>query len=188
MIDRVALIRLNNSLSAPLFIDKPHHQIDATDDLIFQNPVVIIYPKELNDIVKSINFARNNAIDYILGTGNNFHKASYDRAVVLIDFTPYYNRILSFDENEKTVQVQPGITEKQLNQFLYPLNLKFNWPDNKDVNRSLSYLEKNTETMREKVEIKKYTNPNFVTSLILKLEDLDSKNEVKTRKDAQGEK
>ena len=42
--------------------------------------------------------------------------------------------------------------------------------------------------MREKVEIKQYTNPNFVTSLILKLEDLDSKNEVKTRKDAQGEK
>ncbi len=102
--------------------DYPTRLLSATDNSVYQvMPQAVVYPlcaEDLNVVAelgakeefRGISFAPRGG-----GTGTNGQ--SLNRGVV-VDTSKHLNNILSFDEENKLVTVQPGVVLDQLNAFL----------------------------------------------------------------------
>lgn len=103
--------------------------VASTDNSIYQLlPQAILYPKELEDInrvMSSVHKMRGRHFNLcVRGGGTGTNGQSLGNSLIL-DCSRYLNRILNFDENNKTVTIEPGVVLDQLNAFLEPYGLIF---------------------------------------------------------------
>lgn len=97
----------------------------ATDGSIFKSlPAVIVYPRNEDDIRKTLRFSRQLAErDHKLsitarGGGTDVSGAAIGSGIVLV-FGPHMDRVTILNPRKQTVTVEPGLNYDKLQQMLY---------------------------------------------------------------------
>jgi FAD/FMN-containing dehydrogenase/Fe-S oxidoreductase len=125
-IDSSILAELKSELKGELLSDQYSLGMYATDASIYQiKPLVVVFPKDEDDVRKAIKIARKNNIKILpRGAGTSLAGQTVLDGMVL-DFSKYMNQVIECNEAEKWVRVQPGLVRDVLNEYLAPLGLHF---------------------------------------------------------------
>jgi FAD/FMN-containing dehydrogenase len=88
-------------------------------------PRAIVRPKNKDDVVKTIQFARQHRVPITAKGGGSSRVGNDLGAGIVIDFCKYMNRVLEFDPANKWVRVEPGIILADLNNQVKASKLYF---------------------------------------------------------------
>ena len=126
---------LREELEGDLYTDQTQRIIYATDGSAYRElPAAVARPRNKDDIIKIIQFARENGTSVIpRGAGTSLAGQVVGPGIV-IDISKYLNRIAEFDPARKWVVVEPGVVLAELNIFLAPHKLLFG-PETSTANR-----------------------------------------------------
>lgn len=100
--------------------------IAATDNSIYQlQPQAVIYPKTEKDLSLTIRLASSWQLPLTPRGGGTGTNAQSLTPYIVVDVSRYLDKIITFDAQNKTVTVQPGVILTRLNAFLKPLGYFF---------------------------------------------------------------
>ncbi len=118
--------RLRRVLRGAVLFDPASRARYSTDASIYQvEPVGVVVPADEADVVATIEIARESRVPLLpRGAGSSQCGQAIGEAIV-IDTSRHLNRILAFDREARTVEVQPGVVLDQLNAWLAPHGLWF---------------------------------------------------------------
>lgn len=137
MANNTQLLALEKSLKGDLFFDDLHKNLYATDASVYRKiPLAVAYPKNETDIKILIDFAIKNSITLIPRTAGTSLAGQCVGDGIVVDVSKHFTSILAFDEQQKTITVQPGIIRDDLNRFLKPFGLFFG-PNTSTSNRCM---------------------------------------------------
>ncbi len=137
MIDNLTLENLNHKLSGNILFDDLHKTLYATDASVYRKiPLAVAFPKNENDLKILIDFATKKNITLIPRTAGTSLAGQCVGDGIVVDVSKHFTNILSFDEQAKTITVQPGIVRDSLNTFLKPFGLFFG-PNTSTSNRCM---------------------------------------------------
>ena len=137
MIQNTVLEQLHNSLSGDVLFDNLHKTLYATDASVYKKiPLAVAFPKDEKDIIKLIEFATKNNITLIPRTAGTSLAGQCVGDGIVVDVSKHFTSIISFDEQAKTITLQPGIVRDSLNVFLKPYGLFFG-PNTSTSNRCM---------------------------------------------------
>jgi len=88
-------------------------------------PQAIVQVKSRDDLVKTIQFAREHKIPITPRGGGTSRAGNELGRGMLIDFSKYLTRVIELNVEEKWITVEPGIVLSELNKLLKPHNLYF---------------------------------------------------------------
>ena len=88
-------------------------------------PRAVVQPKSIDDLVKTVRFAKEYKIPITARGGGTSRTGNELGKGLVLDFSKYLNQVVLFNEDEKWVKVQPGIVLSELNKFLKPYKLYF---------------------------------------------------------------
>ncbi|HBL75513.1 MAG: FAD-binding protein [Bacteroidetes bacterium GWF2_42_66] len=127
--------KLKSQLEGDVYTDNVQKIIYATDASSYREiPEAVCKPKNKNDILKILAFAKENGSSIIpRGAGTSLAGQVVGSGIV-VDISKYMNRILTFSKEEKWIEVEPGVVLGELNQFLAPHGLQFG-PETSTANR-----------------------------------------------------
>ncbi len=128
---------LNNSLKGELLFDDLHKTIYSTDASVYRKtPLAVAFPKDKGDIIKLIKFAIESNTTLIPRTAGTSLAGQCVGDGIIVDVSKNFTNILAFDEENKTITVEPGIIRDDLNRFLKPYGLFFG-PNTSTSNRCM---------------------------------------------------
>lgn len=128
---------LSKSLEGELFFDELHKSIYATDASVYRKiPLAVSTPKTVKDIQKLIRFATENKTTLIPRAAGTSLAGQCVGNGIIVDISKYFAKIISFNETQKTITVQPGIIRDDLNHFLKLHGLFFS-PNTSTSNRCM---------------------------------------------------
>lgn len=131
------LQQLSKNIEGELYFDKLHQSIYATDASVYRKiPLAVSFPKNATDIKKLIQFAQEQSISLIPRTAGTSLAGQCVGDGIVVDVSKHFTKIISLDEKNKTVTVQPGVIRDELNLFLKPYGLFFG-PDTSTTNRCM---------------------------------------------------
>lgn len=137
MITTATLETLHNSLSGDVLFDNLHKTLYATDASVYRKiPLAVAFPKDEKDIKILIKFATKNSITLIPRTAGTSLAGQCVGEGVVVDVSKHFTEIIFFDEQAKTITLQPGIVRDSLNAFLKPYGLFFG-PNTSTSNRCM---------------------------------------------------
>jgi FAD/FMN-containing dehydrogenase len=117
---------LKNKTSAEVYNDNFTRGRYATDASIYQMmPYGVLVPKTKNDLVETINYARESKIPLLARGGGTSQCGQTVNKAIVIDNSKFLNKVLDFDKDKMTCIVEPGIVLDELNRFLKPYGLWF---------------------------------------------------------------
>jgi len=117
---------LKNKTSAEVYDDNFTRGRYATDASIYQMmPYGVLVPKTKNDLVETINYARESKIPLLARGGGTSQCGQTVNKAIVIDNSKFLNKVLDFDKDKMTCIVEPGIVLDELNRFLKPYGLWF---------------------------------------------------------------
>ena len=115
--------------------DDLHRQLYATDASVYKiYPEGVCFPKNKEDILELIHFARENKIPLIPRAGGTSLAGQVVGNGLVVDVSKHFNQIIDFDPTAKRITVEPGIVRDDLNNFLAPHQLFFG-PNTSTSNR-----------------------------------------------------
>ncbi len=98
----------------------------ATDASIYQvEPVGVVVPADEADVVSAFEMAREMRVPILPRGGGTSQCGQTVGEALVIDNSKHLNKVVAFDAQAATVEVQPGIVLDQLNAFLKPHGLWF---------------------------------------------------------------
>ncbi|WP_239021918.1 FAD-binding and (Fe-S)-binding domain-containing protein [Pontimicrobium aquaticum] len=128
---------LKANFSGELYFDELHRTIYATDASAYRMlPEAVALPKTVKDIKLLIRFAKNNKTTLIPRTAGTSLAGQCVGKGMVVDVSKYFNKILEFNKEEKTITIQPGVIRDELNEFLKPHGLFFG-PNTSTSNRCM---------------------------------------------------
>lgn len=131
------LQNLKQELQGELKWDKLHKSLYATDASVYRKtPIAVCYPKNKQDLVQLLIFAREKKIGLIPRTAGTSLAGQCVGDGIVVDTSRHFTRILAFDERNKTIKVEPGVIRDDLNEFLKPFGLFFG-PNTSTSNRCM---------------------------------------------------
>ena len=131
------LSHLSQSLEGELLYDDLHKILYATDASAYRiTPTVVAIPKSVDDIVKIIRFAAENKISITPRTAGTSLAGQTVGEGIIVDVSKHFTKIVSFDKENKTITVQPGVIRDELNLYLKPHGLFFG-PNTSTSNRCM---------------------------------------------------
>jgi FAD/FMN-containing dehydrogenase/Fe-S oxidoreductase len=137
MIDNATLETLHNSLTGDVLFDKLHKTLYATDASVYRKiPLAVAFPKDEKDLQTLVHFATKNKITLIPRTAGTSLAGQCVGDGIVVDVSKHFTNIISFDEQAKTIRLQPGIVRDSLNVFLKPHDLFFG-PNTSTSNRCM---------------------------------------------------
>lgn len=137
MIDKTVLQKLHNSLSGDVLFDELHKTLYATDASVYRKiPLAVAFPKDEKDLKTLIDFATQNNITLIPRTAGTSLAGQCVGDGIVVDVSKHFTNILAFDEQNKTIKLEPGIVRDSLNVFLKPYGLFFG-PNTSTSNRCM---------------------------------------------------
>ncbi|MDG1398565.1 MAG: FAD-linked oxidase C-terminal domain-containing protein [Polaribacter sp.] len=137
MIDNSVLETLHNKISGDVLFDNLHKKLYATDASVYRKiPLAVAFPKDENDIKILIEFATKENITLIPRTAGTSLAGQCVGDGIVVDVSKHFTSILAFDEQAKTITLQPGIVRDSLNVFLKPFGLFFG-PNTSTSNRCM---------------------------------------------------
>lgn len=120
------LKQLAASLDGTVLYDELHKTIYSTDASAYKlRPVAAALPKNENDIIKLIHFAKEHGISLTPRTAGTSLAGQTVGSGIIVDVSKYFTKIVSFDKDKKTITVQPGVIRDELNLYLKPYGLFF---------------------------------------------------------------
>ena len=90
----------------------------------------------MDDIVKIIRFAADNKISITPRTAGTSLAGQTVGSGIIVDVSKHFTKIVSFDQINKTITVQPGVIRDELNLYLKPYGLFFG-PNTSTSNRCM---------------------------------------------------
>jgi hypothetical protein len=131
------LQELSESLNGTLFFDDLHKTIYATDASVYRKiPLAVALPKDKNDLKILIAFANTHKITLIPRAAGTSLAGQCVGEGIIVDVSKHFTTIIAFDEQSKTVIVEPGVIRDELNLFLKPFGLFFG-PNTSTSNRCM---------------------------------------------------
>ncbi len=121
-----AIEQLKQQFSGAIYTDTLHTIIYATDASAYRMlPMAVAIPKTNADIKLLIKFAKENNTTLIPRAAGTSLAGQCVGEGIVVDISKHFTNILSFDEQAKTISVQPGVIRDELNLFLKPYGLFF---------------------------------------------------------------
>ncbi len=137
MIDSNVLNSLKNEIEGELHFDKLTKTLYATDASVYRRiPLAVVFPKSISDLKKIISFATKHQLGLIPRTAGTSLAGQCVGEGIVVDVSKHFTRIISVDERQKTVIVEPGVIRDDLNRFLKPYGLFFG-PNTSTSNRCM---------------------------------------------------
>ena len=137
MIDTRPLQNLHKSLSGDVLFDDLHKTLYATDASVYRKiPLAVAFPKDEKDIKILIDFATKNNITLIPRTAGTSLAGQCVGDGIVVDVSKHFTQIIHFNEQNKTIKLQPGIVRDSLNVYLKPFGLFFG-PNTSTSNRCM---------------------------------------------------
>jgi len=129
------LTKFENEFKGEWFDSLTYRTIYATDASVYRElPHAVVYPKDANDILLLIEWAKQNKKSLIpRGAGTSLAGQVVGKGIV-VDISKHLNQILEINEKEQWVRVQPGVILDELNKQLAPYKLFFG-PETSTSNR-----------------------------------------------------
>ena len=117
---------LKAGIQGDVRLDRMSRGLYSTDASIYQiEPIAVVAPRDARDVAHALAVARRRGLKVLpRGGGTSLAGQAAGRALV-IDFSQYMNRILTVNEAERWVRVEPGIVRDELNAQLASTGLHF---------------------------------------------------------------
>jgi len=131
------LISLAQLLNGDLQTDQTTRILYATDASAYREmPLAVAIPKDEQDIVEMVKFARDHKIPLIPRTAGTSLAGQVVGSGIIVDMSIHFHQVLEVNAEEKWVRVQPGIVRDDLNNYLAPYGLMFG-PETATANRAM---------------------------------------------------
>jgi FAD/FMN-containing dehydrogenase/Fe-S oxidoreductase len=131
------LQQLAQQLQGDLFTDTTIRTLYATDASAYREmPLAVAIPQSKEDIVKLIQFAKQNHTSLIPRTAGTSLAGQVVGNGIVVDVSKYFAQIIELNKEENWVRVQPGVVRDELNLFLKPHGLFFG-PETSTANRAM---------------------------------------------------
>jgi FAD/FMN-containing dehydrogenase/Fe-S oxidoreductase len=137
MINSTNFQSLSELLDGELCTDTIHRVIYSTDASAYrQSPLAVAYPKNVDDIIKIVDFARKHKISIVPRTAGTSLAGQVVGDGIIVDVSKHFTNIVELNVQEKWIRLQPGIVLDELNKYLEPHNLFFG-PETSTSNRCM---------------------------------------------------
>ncbi|QYA27232.1 FAD-binding protein [Gramella sp. MT6] len=134
---KAALNQLSEQLQGKLQYDALWKTIYATDASVYREmPLAVSFPKNDDDLVKLINFAKEHNTSLIPRTAGTSLAGQCTGDGIVVDVSKHFTDIIKIDKNRKMVTVQPGVIRDDLNRRLEKHGLFFG-PNTSTSNRCM---------------------------------------------------
>ena len=131
------LLKLQQDLEGDLQFDDLTKGLYATDASVYRKiPVGVAFPKTVSDIKKIVLFAKEHKLGLIPRTAGTSLAGQCVGDGLVVDVSKHFTEIVSLDQVNKQVTVQPGVIRDELNQYLKPFGLFFG-PNTSTSNRCM---------------------------------------------------
>ena len=128
---------LAKNFSGEIFTDMPRRLMYAVDASAYREvPAAVVYPKNKDDIINLVHFARKNKTSIIPRTAGTSLAGQVVGAGIIVDVSKHMTRILEINTEEKWVLVEPGVILDELNLELGKYGLFFG-PETSTSNRCM---------------------------------------------------
>ncbi|HZW62251.1 MAG TPA: FAD-linked oxidase C-terminal domain-containing protein [Flavobacteriaceae bacterium] len=128
---------LNHQMDGELKFDTLTKVMYATDASIYRKmPLAVAFPKTIYDIKALIGFCNAHKLSLIPRAAGTSLAGQCVGNGIVVDISKHFTNILSVDEKNRTVTVQPGVIRDELNTFLAPYGLFFG-PNTSTSNRCM---------------------------------------------------
>jgi FAD/FMN-containing dehydrogenase/Fe-S oxidoreductase len=118
--------KLALSIKGEVKFDIGYRALYATDSSNYrQVPIGVVFPKNKDDIIKTVALCNEYKVPLLCRGGGTSLAGQCCNVAVIMDFSKYYNHILDFDIENKTVTVEPGIVLDDLRKEIEPHGLTF---------------------------------------------------------------
>jgi len=133
----VPLEGLEKQLEGKLFYDHTMRLLYATDASAYKEmPLAVAIPKTKKDIQKIIDFARKHNSSVIPRAAGTSLAGQVVGNGIIVDISQEFTKIISLDQANKSVWVEPGVIRDELNLYLKPYKLFFG-PETSTSNRCM---------------------------------------------------
>ncbi len=131
------LVKLKKSLSGEFYTDNTTRRLYATDASAYREmPLAVAIPRNDEDLVKLVNFARENQTSIIPRTAGTSLAGQVVGNGIIADVSKHFNEVIEINAEERYAWVQPGIVRDDLNKHLQPYGLFFA-PETSTANRAM---------------------------------------------------
>lgn len=128
---------LKTNLKGELFTDNTTRRLYATDASAYREmPKAVAIPKDEEDVVTLVNFARENSTSLIPRTAGTSLAGQVVGGGIVVDVSKNFGQILEINAEEGWAWVQPGIIRDDLNKQLAQYGLFFA-PETSTANRAM---------------------------------------------------
>jgi FAD/FMN-containing dehydrogenase/Fe-S oxidoreductase len=130
-------VPLKQALEGELFTDETNRRLYATDASAYREiPVAVAIPKNEDDLLKLIDFARSNKTSLIPRTAGTSLAGQVVGAGIVVDMSKHFNKVVEINSTDRWAIVQPGIVRDDLNLFLKGYGFYFA-PETSTANRAM---------------------------------------------------
>ncbi|HLO90805.1 MAG TPA: FAD-linked oxidase C-terminal domain-containing protein [Lentimicrobium sp.] len=128
---------LRTKLNGDLYTGEMMRILYATDASAYREfPLAVARPKDENDIISLIQFAKKMKVTLIPRTAGTSLAGQVVGNGIVVDVSKHMNRVLEINAHERWVRVQPGVVLDELNKLLLPYGLFFG-PETSTSNRCM---------------------------------------------------
>jgi FAD/FMN-containing dehydrogenase/Fe-S oxidoreductase len=133
---RVLEAELRARIHGDVKFDRVNRMLYSTDASNYQiEPVGVVMPKTTDDVIGAVELAASHGVPILPRGGGSSLAGQAVGAALIIDTSKYLNRITSFQPENRTVTVEPGINLDSLNRQVKSHGLMFG-PDPSSANRA----------------------------------------------------
>ncbi|MBI4192807.1 MAG: FAD-binding protein [Betaproteobacteria bacterium] len=116
--------RLGREIEGDVLFDAGSRGRYSTDASIYQlEPVGVVIPKTERDAQTALQIAIEEGVPVLARGGGTSQCGQTVGAALVIDHSKYLNQVVAFDQDARTVCVQPGVVLDHLNAWLKPHGL-----------------------------------------------------------------
>ncbi len=116
--------RLRKEIQGEVLFDAASRGRYSTDASIYQiEPLGVVVPRTEQDALVALQIAVDEGVPVLPRGGGTSQCGQTVGAALVIDNSKYLNQIIAFDQDARTVEVQPGVVLDQLNAYLKPHGL-----------------------------------------------------------------
>ncbi len=127
----------SKTLKGKLYFNDMMRTLYATDASAYRElPLAVAIPSCKDDLLKLIDFARNNKTSIIPRAAGTSLAGQVVGGGIVVDISKHFTKILSVDKEKATAWVQPGVIRDELNLHLKQFNL-FYGPETSTSNRCM---------------------------------------------------
>lgn len=137
LVIQTELKELHARLKGEVYDDVIRRTLYATDASVYKEmPLAVAYPKDTDDLIQLVRFARQNKVSLIPRTAGTSLAGQVVGSGIVVDVSRYMTRILEINPKEGYAWVEPGVVLDELNRELAPYGLFFG-PETSTGNRCM---------------------------------------------------